>query len=302
MDILFENIIERDIDLLIMRHFSLANQNVINLFAKKAGIIINEGFVIDSVAHSVTTSDGETDIEIIIWDNNEKIAFIIENKINAVAQPNQARRYEIRAEKAVKEGRYSKYYIFIIAPQKYLDNNKEASKYKNQISYEQIRDVILDHIDIAMIDKALDESKHGYVPIEDRRVTDFWNSIYEFAEDRYPGVFRIWGKKGESRGANATWINISSGNGTTIVIKADRGYVDLEVAGYADKFQKFSKDNQQIIDNRKLYVRTATKSLAIRKYIDIIDFTASFNEQLDKIEDAFEKAKELQDLIVWLKF
>ena len=70
----------------------------------------------------------------------------------------------------------------------------------------------------------------------------------------------------------------------------------------ADKFQQFCDSNREIIDGRRLYVRTASKSLAIRKYIDPIDFLGSFEEQIERIDDAFIKAKELQELIshlVW---
>jgi hypothetical protein len=88
-----------------------------------------------------------------------------------------------------------------------------------------------------------------------------------------------------------TLINISSGHNTTIAIKADRGYVDLQIADNADKFQKFSKDNQSIIDERRLYVRTATKSLAIRKNIDTIVFFKASMTSLTKWKMLLKKLR-----------
>lgn len=164
-----------------------------------------------------------------------------------------------------------------------------------------IRESLSDAFEIALMDKALDESKHGYVPIEDRKVTEFWDRIYDFAEEKYPDTFRIQGKKGSVRGSNAKWIPISCGKGTLIQIKSDKGYVDLEISGYAEKFQEFSKDNQALLDQKKLYVRMASKSLAIRKYFEPFYFSGDFDAQIECIEDAFEKAKELQDLIKDLK-
>ena len=35
--------------------------------------------------------------------------------------------------------------------------------------------------------------------------------------------------------ASNCWISIRSGKGTRIVIKVDRGIVDLEIAGYTDR-------------------------------------------------------------------
>lgn len=302
MNIVFENVLERDIDFLIMRRFAMKDVLFIHLFSKRAEIDLDSELAILNVSHSVMTNDGETDVEIILSEGDEKIAFLIEDKIDAAAQPEQAKRYEIRAQKAIEQGLYNKYYIFIVAPQKYLNNNHEAGKYAYQVSYEEIREVLSDECEIALIDKALDESKQGYVPVEDRKVTDFWNQLYDFVENNYPDTFNLQGHKGEVRGSNAVWVTMNSGHGTTVVIKADRGFVDLEIPGYADRFAEFSKANKDVIDQKRLYIRTASKSLSVRKYTEIIDFTGDFSAQTDKLEDAFNKAKELQDLVKYLKF
>lgn len=302
MDISFESVIERDIDFLLMRRFSESDEAFINLFLQEIDLNWNESFSMEFVAHSVMTSDGESDVEIIINSGNERIALLIEDKINAVAQPEQSKRYEVRAKKALEEGRFDKYHIFIVAPQKYLSSNQEAANYDHQISYESMQAVLKDEFEKSLLKKALDESRRGYVPIEDRQVTAFWNAIYDYADEHFPGIFRIYGKRGESRGSNAHWVNIDSGRGTAIRIKADRGYVDLEISGYADKMNRFLKANQELIDRKKLYIRLASKSLAIREYINVIDFSRDFSEQVDDVEDAFCKAKELQDLIKELKF
>lgn len=63
-------------------------------------------FTVDTVAHSVTTEDGESDIEVTLIIENKKVAFLIEDKIDAAAQPEQADRYTTRGRKAVKSGMY----------------------------------------------------------------------------------------------------------------------------------------------------------------------------------------------------
>ena len=302
MGINFESVMERDIDLLIMRGFSRNDYPFIHLFSNHAGVVLTENCIVENVSHSVMTNDGETDVEVIISDGNDKIAFLIEDKIDAIAQPEQAQRYIIRAEKALKEGVFNRYYIFIVAPQKYLNNNQEAEKYAYKVSYEEIRDILTDEFELALIDRALDESKRGYVPVEDRKVTEFWNRLQDYVETRFPNTFNIPWRKGEVRGSNAVWITIKCGHGICIELKTDRGFVDLEIPRYADKFVEFSKANKDIIDQKRLYIRTATKSLAIRKYTEIIDFTKDFSDQIEKVENAFLKAQELQDLVKFLKF
>ena len=183
-----------------------------------------------------------------------------------------------------------------------MDGNKEAAKYAYNISYEEIKETLSDEFDIAAINRALDESKKGYVPVEDRNVTLFWDKMFDYVDKRFPDTFSFYSKKGDIHGATAWWVTIKSGKGSKIVIKSDRGYVDLEIAGYTERFQEFSKANQELLDSRRLYLRMASKSLAIRKYIDCIDFTKGFDEQIPLVENAFVKAKELQDLVKELKF
>ena len=299
MDIRFETILERDMDMLLIRQFANNNDAFIRLFFNK--INLKGDYSVMKVEHSVVTSDGETDVQTILSVDGKKIAFLIEDKIDAVAQNEQAKRYEKRAEKAKINGEYDDYYIFIVAPQKYLNGNKEAANYPNSISYEDIKSSLSDKFDLAVIDFALDESKKGYVPIEDRNVTLFWDKMIDYVNERFPDTFSFYSKKGDIHGSGAWWVTIRSGKGTKIVIKSDRGFVDLEIAGYSEKFQEFSKANQSLLDSKRLYLRMASKSLAIRKYIDCIDFTMDFDEQIPRVENAFIKAKELQELVKDLK-
>ena len=261
MDIKFDNIYERDMDMLLMRQFIKNNDAFISLFMKKSNL--EDNYSVLKVENSVMTNDGETDVEAILSIGGKRIAFLIEDKIDAIAQPDQARRYEIRAEKAKTSGEFDEYFIFIVAPQKYLDGNKEAANYAYRLSYEDIRNTLSDEFDIAAIDCALAESKKGYVPIEDRNVTRFWNKMLDYVDERFPDTFTFYSKKGDIHGSSAWWVSIKSGKGTKIVIKSDRGYVDLEIAGYTERFQEFSKANQELLDSKRLFLRMASKSLAI---------------------------------------
>lgn len=305
MNISFETISERDMDLLIMRRFSYKNDPIQNLFLKEIGYE-NKGLSVVDVAHSVSTIDGESDIEIILEDNDHrKYALLIEDKINAVAMENQAGRYLIRGQKAVDRGQYDEFHVFIIAPEQYLKGNTEAQKYPHKISYESIKKTFneaTDSFDIAVINQALDISKRGYVTIYDKIVTDFWDRIYDFVDENYPNTFRLHGEKGLARSAaKGQWITISCNNQFRLQIKSDRGYVDLEIMGYADKIKEFYQDNKNIIDAKKLYIRLASKSLAIRRYIDCIDFSKPFEEEESALKRAFDAAKDLQDLIKVLR-
>ena len=301
VSIIFDGITERDMDLLLMRRLSGDLQFLRRHFLSKTRY---SDCVMDSisVSHSVVTEDGESDIEVIITtDDRRSIALLIEDKIDAPAMEEQAGRYAIRGDKAVKEGKYDDYYVFIVAPEKYLKTNTEAGKYPHRVSYESIMDSLADPYDRAMIDKAL-KGYGGVTLARNQQVTDFWDRVYDFADQNYEGLFRIQGKRGLQRsGYPGQWITIDCNNQFVIQIKNDRGYTDLEIKNYADKFEMFCKDNRNVIDDRKLFIRIAGRSLAIRKYTAPVDFTLPFETQISALRKAFDAAKELQALIPLLK-
>lgn len=302
MEISFEAITERDMDLFLMRKFSIENDPIRTLFLKEIGYE-NKGLSVIDVAHSVSAEDGESDIEIILEDKgHRKYALLIEDKINAIAMKNQEGRYSIRGNKAVNRGAYDEFHVFIVAPEKYLRGNTEAQKYPHKISYESIQETLTDPFDIAVMNRALDISKRGYVTLYNRIVTEFWDRVYDFVDENYPNTFKIHGERGLARSAApGQWITINCNNQFRLQIKSDRGYVDLEINGYADKIKDFYQDNRDLIDEKKLYIRLASKSLAIRRYIECIDFSKPFEEQEVALKIAFDAAKDLQDLIKVLK-
>lgn len=305
MTIQFEGVYERDMDLLFMRKIANDESFVRHFFLNAEQLVAKgynkETFVVEKIAHSVMTEDGESDIEAILSLCGKKVALLIEDKIDAVAMPEQAARYSVRGKKAVERGDYDEFYVFIIAPQDYLRSNAEAKKYDHRISYEDIQTFLTDEYEKAVFQHALSDANNVRLP-RNSVVTAFWDQLYDFLDEKYNGVFQVHGHRGLERSGQAgQWISMICAKPYGIQIKSDRGYVDLEISGYADKFARFSADNKALIDEKRLYVRAATKSLAIRKYVETIDFTQPFETQIPALTIAFDAAKELQDLIPKLK-
>ncbi len=301
MKIQFDGVYERDMDFLFMRKIANDKSFVKKFFLEAEQLCANgyntAEFSVESVAHSVITEDGESDIEAILKIGNKRIALLIEDKIDAVAMPEQAARYNIRGEKAVQRGDYDEFFVFITAPRDYLKSNAEAKKYAHCISYENIQESLTDDFEKAVICHALSAANNVRLP-RSPTVTAFWDKLYDFIDERYKDVFRVHGHRGlERSGQTGQWISISCAKPFVIHIKSDKGYVDLEISGFADKFARFSYDNKDLIDEKRLYVRAATKSLAIRKYIEIIDFRQPFETQIPALIIALGAAKELQELI-----
>ena len=72
---------------------------------------------------SKSDKDGESDITVIIKSEGKKYGLLIEDKIDAIAMPEQPERYIKRGEKGIKNKDYDAFYSFIVCPEKYYKNN-----------------------------------------------------------------------------------------------------------------------------------------------------------------------------------
>ncbi len=95
-----EAVSERDIDLLLLEEFNVSADfprwfyQLCNPQAKNSTFCVGAW-------HSVTEPDlGESDLIAMYSDSH---AILIENKIDAVAQPNQAKRYHLRGERGIEK-------------------------------------------------------------------------------------------------------------------------------------------------------------------------------------------------------
>ena len=301
MEYTFDCVYERDMDMLFMRKLAQDKSFVRKFFLeqddlKKKGYD-KAAFSVERVAHSVVTEKGESDLEATLSIGGRKVALLIEDKIDAAAMPEQAARYTERGQEAKDQRDHDEFYVFIVAPRAYLKSNAEAKKYQHSVAYEDIQASMEDEFEKAMIGCALEHAKTVKLP-RNASVTAFWDQLYDFLDEHYNNVFNVHGHRGlERSGQPGQWISISCAKPYGIQIKCDRGFVDLEISGYVERFQQFSSDNRKLIDDRQLIIRAASNSLAIRKYIGKIDFTQPFETQIPALTVAFDAAKELQDLI-----
>ena len=126
----------------------------------------------------------------LLYNNSDgqKNAILIENKIDADAQPEQADRYKKHGELGTNKGDWSTFITCIIAPQKYLNSKGDADLYDFQISYEKLIDIFdrLEAIDHQrrnyrknLLKLAIEQQRRGYAAKIDELVTEFWQSYYK---------------------------------------------------------------------------------------------------------------------------
>ena len=291
-----EKVYERDIDLLMAQSFIndlLFKDIFLNLLNLKDYKLI-------SVEHSYSDNDGESDLTVILEKDNHKIGLLIEDKIDAIAMPNQYKRYNNRGSKGIQNNLYDKYYIFMIAPQDYLTNNLEAQKYPYKISYEQLQSYFKDNNSYGykLLESALIRKKKGYSVIEDKEVTEFWKNYYKYVKENYPKL-KMYGVKGP-RGANAIWpAFLTPIKGIKIQHKSNMGNLDLEFTRIGNLYYEFGNIVNNSLDEDMSIVRTG-KSLSIRLEIPIVDFKKDFYDQIDDLKIVYDKSMRLYDLLLRL--
>ena len=80
---------ERDMDILFLRYMSQEDSFLLKMFLDEIGYLDKKASVVDlqNSVHSIANDkDGESDIEVILQDENgHKFALLIEDKINAMS-------------------------------------------------------------------------------------------------------------------------------------------------------------------------------------------------------------------------
>lgn len=104
MNIKIDTTLERDIDLLIIEEF-VSDTEFAKIFLEAVGIA--SGCSVEEAVNSKTDAGfGESDIVFILNINGKRHALHIEDKIDAIAMPDQSGRYDYRAEKDIAAGEY----------------------------------------------------------------------------------------------------------------------------------------------------------------------------------------------------
>src|SRR5258706_3955926 len=128
-DIEVRSVYERDLDLLLLQELH-ASKQFLAWFLR--AVNQPEGLAMRGIARSVTDGIGESDLEVILGDPECETRILVENKINAPPQPDQARGYRTRANQYLSRG-CNTVVTVIIAPAQYLRDGVKAMGYDHQV-------------------------------------------------------------------------------------------------------------------------------------------------------------------------
>lgn len=260
--ILGAGVTERDMDLLFLEEFC-SSKDFANLFMSKIGV---DDFEITRVIHSnhqtgeginvkdagCETCRGESDMTVIYQSHGVQKALLIEDKINACAQPNQRVRYDNRGRLAVENHEYEQFDVFMVAPEQYL-GSPAAQNYENTVSYEEIleyfkaQDTPRAVYKVSLLNKAVNKGISSYaIQIPNDKVMSFYDSYIDFVETNH-NSFRIETSKGGQHGSKSSWIVYSTKNPDIKIKHKTRNCVDLLI--------RCEKDKDLLIANLHQYVK-----------------------------------------------
>lgn len=294
--LILESVRERDIDLLLLEEWNVNGEFATWFVSKIQGMEANMNHRYGY--HSVAADNlGETDLFLEYDDDRGKVAILVENKIDACFQKNQARRYKRRASNIEEKG-YSKAITCIVAPRHFLDAHAESREFDSQISYEDIgtwfrsQDNERARYRSTMIRLAIHQERRGYSPQADPSVTRFWHDYWETLQSEIPEAY-MREPAGIPEGSDWPIISFEWMKPRwSLKHKLSRGAIDLET----DIPEKALKQCIARINEPHVVFARTGKSNALRIKVDCMDRHLSFHEQYEKMKMAL---RALRDLDTW---
>lgn len=176
---------ERDVDLLLIEEL-YASPAFVGWLAERGGI---HGPISDAtVLHSKRRTRSRREIDIFVElnvDDGSRCALLIENKLDASEQPDQAESYREELSRVAPD--YSCAAMLIVCPRAYaLQHRDFTGKFDATVTYEDLADYFEARIELLdddasaraefrrdLLDQAVNKHRRGYTPIPNEQVGDF---------------------------------------------------------------------------------------------------------------------------------
>jgi hypothetical protein len=298
---ILEVVTERDMDLLVLEELNVCPDFAVWWIDQVTHGQSDSPIAVTayhSVSHAVL---GESDL-VLTYENSrsERHAILIENKIDATAQPDQAARYGQRGQAGIDVGDWVRYSTCMFAPARYIDANYHAKSYDSVITYEQVRDWLRLRESFsrrrdyraAVLDSAIEQNRRGYQPQADARVTQLCRAYWQSASQEFPELEM---PEPGPRPAGSSWIEFrprALGPGKRIYHKLDKGIVDLQIDRAADQASSIAATLGSLL-GRDTEVVTTGKSVSIRATVPAIDRFADFESQRSEARTGMRAAYRL---------
>lgn len=220
-----ESVRERDIDFLLVEEL-ISSKAFVDYVIEKLELPSCD--MITNIQRSVNDFGlGETDIFVGYRHGDLRIGILIENKLDAIFQPEQAERYSSRARQYEAGGRFDTTYEALIAPAQYINHQNAFSR---SVSYEQLIEYfqntsfgVRGEFKATLLTIASEKLRRGYVAVNSEPNQAFWQSYYRHLITELPLVSM---KPVSVVPAGSDWIDLSIGS-RRFVHKLKKGQIDF---------------------------------------------------------------------------
>lgn len=297
-------IAERDIDLLLLEelHVSAAFRNWLVTQAFGPDVCCHKFL---GAWHSISDSSlGESDLVLLFEDiQGSKTALLIENKIDAPPQPDQAARYHMRGKAGIENGSWTKYRTCMTAPYAYLIGTSDAARYEVRLSYESVRDwfqqfALTDERSAwrgRIIQEGIEQNRRGYQPTPHAGVTQFWFAYWQLACAEFPQLRLKQPGQIPARHDWARFDDLDLGAGRRLLHKLSTGVVDLEIRSAGDLAEEIAARNRELLEDGLEIVRTG-KSASVRGIVPTVDRFGDVSTQMAAVRAGLSTVARLLEL------
>ena len=229
-------IYERDVDVTLAQEF-YSNPEFACEVLRRTKFSSHLSAKVVQVNLSLSEALGESDLVIIFErEDSSRIAVLIEDKIDAIFQPDQFERYRERGISGVRDGRWVEFDIMLCAPSAYVQSHVDAAKFQSCFPYEDIATFLENHVGgqrgvflSQFFRSAAPRGASAYVKYKDAPTDLFWEAAFQLAHAEFPELEM----KRPDVARNASWINFRPRDfppTVYVAMKAKLGFADLTFA------------------------------------------------------------------------
>jgi hypothetical protein len=298
---------ERDIDLLLLEEF-ITSFDFCQWFVDQVMKPESNVECLLNARRSVTQSSGESDLEILLRDSDgNQVQLLIENKVNANLQPQQAERYQLRGQSYLEQGNCAKFCTVIVAPKRYFSSDDALKGFHSRVTYEAIQEWFSNQelgerkrYKEALLKAAIEKGTLGYQVVADAPVTDFWQMYWQLVKEYAPEL-EMKEPGAKPAGSNFIYFRpVGLPKEVDIVHKLPHGKVDLQFRKMGEQVSELKHQFEGDIESDMCFAK-AGKSGCIRLRVPTVNTSDNFVEQKRQILEGVFAAQRLLEWYLQLK-
>ena len=286
---------ERDLDLIVLEEL-YSDSGFSDWLAKQLDL---EGYAFVDATHSVSAKAdakwGETDMLAFFSKGNERIALLIEDKIDANFTDRQALRYHERAREIVDKGEADRHLTLLIAPQVYLAGVPADDPWNHRLAIDDI---------VAWFEKR--EGSHARWRANalglclkrlQSNISAGRDDVRRFSTE-FAGFLRANYPEFSHRATGDSWgLIVDFGNrpkGVQLVWKLNHSTVDLEL--YSPHVGKLANLREQAGLVRRLSSHGGIKSDSLRARVGTAVWSEPLSSQMEVVDEVIAALQRLRSL------